>query len=195
MKTIKKVIGTSLIALMLMTSTNTVFAKSIKVNRISSVQKNYGIERILAIFKHKKAVSEEQLKNALYALKEAEVKLNNNYDELLKNEIKDENEFRDSKKYKEVKLEVSSNYENALAASKAILEQKDATREQKLNALLNLIDAKLDLTDDYKEALKKEVTKEKEVKNKSEYKNAKLELSSNYENALTASKAILEDAR
>lgn len=186
MKKITTIIAISILSIFLIVGLGKVFATSTNSGEKSNDNKQYSSEK-------DEKTSIQQEKNALYSLKEAKVKLFDSYENLLNDEIKDEEDFRNSKKYKEVDLKVSSNYENALTAAKAILENRQAKKEQQENALLNLIEAKINLTEDFPKIINDEISKSDEIRNSEAYKKASLEVSSNYENALAAARAILEN--
>ena len=59
----------------------------------------------------------------------------------LKSEIAKEKEVRESEAYKKAEDKVQSNYENAVAAAKSIVDDKDASKEQVDNALKALNEA------------------------------------------------------
>ena len=69
-----------------------------------------------------KIASKSQRQNAYYDLLEAEEKINVRDIFDLKEMIKEENKIRNSNEYKNVDKKLSSNWENALAAAKATVD-------------------------------------------------------------------------
>lgn len=95
--------------------------------------------------------------------------------ESLKKEIAKAEKFQDSEELKKAEDAVVSNYENALAAAKSIVNDKDATKEQVENSLKALVEStkKLGAKADVKvEEAKEEVKKVKDEK-KDEVKKVK----------------------
>ena len=90
----------------------------------------------------------------------------------LKSEISKEKEVRESDEYKKADVKVQTNYENAIAAAKSIVDDKEAKPEQVENALKALVEAqeKLGLKADAKV---EEKTDKKEVKEDKDAKEAK----------------------
>ena len=80
--------------------------------------------------------SEKDTKEEKIAPKLEEVK------ESLKSEIAKEKEVRESDEYKKADVKVQTNYENAIAAAKSIVDDKEAKPEQVENALKALVEAK-----------------------------------------------------
>ncbi|MBU5669213.1 FIVAR domain-containing protein [Peptoniphilus sp. MSJ-1] len=87
--------------------------------------------------------------------------------EALKKEVEKAEKFQDSEELKKAEDAVKTNYENALAAAKSIVEDKDATKEQVENSLKALVESteKLGAKADVKvEEAKEEVKKVKDEK-------------------------------
>ena len=118
------------------------------------------------LMSEKEAAKEEKVAPKLEELKEA-----------VKKELVNEKEVRESEAYKKADDKVKSNFENAVAAAKSLLDDEKATAEQFENELKALVEAKekLGFKADVKVEEKKEDKKEvKEVKD--EKKDAKEEV-------------------
>ena len=108
------------------------------------------------LMSEKEAAKEEKVAPKLEELKEA-----------VKKELVNEKEVRESEAYKKADDKVKSNFENAVAAAKSLLDDEKATAEQFENELKALVEAKekLGFKADVKVEEKKEDKKEiKEVK-------------------------------
>ena len=118
------------------------------------------------LMSEKEAAKEEKVAPKLEELKEA-----------VKKELVNEKEVRESEAYKKADDKLKSNFENAVAAAKSLLDDEKATAEQFENELKALVEAKekLGFKADVKVEEKKEDKKEvKEVKD--EKKDAKEEV-------------------
>lgn len=185
-----KIMGFSLGVLMLTLPTVGVFANTENTA-------NNKIEKVVEVKQDKatKRIDEEQISNALYGIIEAKERLNTDYKELLMEEIKRESFIRDSKDYNNASEELKHDYENAIAASKTILNDKEAKKEQFQNALYSIREIESNITKDYKIALKNEIKYSEEVLKSNVYKNANVEKSTYYVNGLAAAKIVDKENR
>lgn len=111
---------------------------------------------LTSVVNEKEEVKEEKVAPKLEEVKEA-----------INKELAKEKEVRASEEYKKATDEVKTNYENAVAAGKSIVEDKDATLEQANNELKALVEAgeKVGFKADVKvEEKKEEVKKVKDEK-------------------------------
>ena len=103
------------------------------------------------LMSEKEAAKEEKVAPKLEELKEA-----------VKKELVNEKEVRESEAYKKADDKLKSNFENAVAAAKSLLDDEKATAEQFENELKALVEAKekLGFKADVKVEEKKEEVKE-----------------------------------
>ena len=118
------------------------------------------------LMSEKEAAKEEKVAPKLEELKEA-----------VKKELVNEKEVRESEAYKKADDKVKSNFENAVAAAKSLLDDEKATAEQFENELKALVEAKeqLGFKADVKVEEKKEEKKEEVKEVKDEKKDDKKE--------------------
>lgn len=120
------------------------------------------------LMSEKEAAKEEKVAPKLEELKEA-----------VKKELVNEKEVRESEAYKKADDKVKSNFENAVAAAKSLLDDEKATAEQFENELKALVEAKeqlgfkADVKVEEKKEEKKEVKDEKKDDKKEEVKETK----------------------
>lgn len=120
------------------------------------------------LMSEKEASKEEKVAPKLEELKEA-----------VKKELVNEKEVRESEAYKKADDKVKSNFENAVAAAKSLLDDEKATAEQFENELKALVEAKeqlgfkADVKVEEKKEDKKEVKDEKKDDKKEEVKETK----------------------
>ena len=120
------------------------------------------------LMSEKEAAKEEKVAPKLEELKEA-----------VKKELVNEKEVRESEAYKKADDKVKSNFENAVAAAKSLLDDEKATAEQFENELKALVEAKeqlgfkADVKVEEKKEDKKEVKDEKKDDKKEEVKETK----------------------
>ncbi|MEQ2400537.1 hypothetical protein [Peptoniphilus hominis (ex Hitch et al. 2025)] len=120
------------------------------------------------LMSEKEAAKEEKVAPKIEELKEA-----------VKKELVNEKEVRESEAYKKADDKVKSNFENAVAAAKSLLDDEKATAEQFENELKALVEAKeqlgfkADVKVEEKKEDKKEVKDEKKDDKKEEVKETK----------------------
>lgn len=115
--------------------------------------------RTVLLMSEKEAAKEEKVAPKLEELKEA-----------LKKELVNEKEIRESEAYKKADDKVKSNFENAIAAAKSLLDDEKATAEQFENEIKDLAEAKEKLgfradlkVEEKKEEMKKDLKEVKET--------------------------------
>lgn len=120
------------------------------------------------LMSEKEAAKEEKVAPKLGELKEA-----------VKKELVNEKEVRESEAYKKADDKVKSNFENAVAAAKSLLDDEKATAEQFENELKALVEAKeqlgfkADVKVEEKKDEKKEEVKDEKKDDKKEVKETK----------------------
>ena len=112
------------------------------------------------LMSEKEAAKEEKVAPKLEELKEA-----------VKKELVNEKEVRESEAYKKADDKVKSNFENAVAAAKSLLDDEKATAEQFENELKALVEAKEQLG--FKADVKVEEKKDEKKEDKKEVKDEK----------------------
>ncbi|MCI5642521.1 MAG: hypothetical protein MR285_00270 [Peptoniphilus sp.] len=153
----KKIISLSLAGVVLLSTASPVFATT---EAKAEVKEPTKVEKIV---KDAKEAMTETKDNAKEKVKEEKVALTlEETKEAIKKEIAQEKAVRESEAYKKSDLKVQSNYENAIAAGKSLLDDDKATPEQFENELFNLKDAVKQLG--YKADKKVEETKTVDVK-------------------------------
>lgn len=123
----------------------------------------YKATNTVLLMSEKEAAKEEKVAPKLEELKEA-----------VKKELVNEKEVRESEAYKKADDKVKSNFENAVAAAKSLLDDEKATAEQFENELKALVEAKEKLG--FKADVKVEEKKEDKKEVKDEKKDAKEEV-------------------
>ncbi|OLR64739.1 FIVAR domain-containing protein [Peptoniphilus porci] len=128
----KKIISLSLAGVMLLSTASPVFATT---EAKAEVKEPTKAEKIVKDAKEATTEAKAEVKEEKVALTLEETK------EAIKKEIAQEKTVRESEAYKNAKDDVITNYENAIAAGKSLLDDDKATKEQFENELFNLKDA------------------------------------------------------
>ena len=169
----KKITSLSLAGIMLLSTASPVFAAPAENTEVKQPNK---IEEAIKKGEEKMAeakdAGKEVAKDAKEAMTDAKEKVEEKAKEVkkdmaskeetikaLKDEMAMESKIRASEAFKNAKEDAITNYENAIAASKSIVDDEKAELEQIKNALMNLTEAKekLGYKEEMKDAKKEEV--------------------------------------
>ena len=169
----KKITSLSLAGIMLLSTASPVFAAPAEKTEVKQPNK---IEEAIKKGEEKmaeaKEAGKEVAKDAKEAMTDAKEKVEEKAKEVkkdmaskeetikaLKDEMAMESKIRASEAFKNAKEDAITNYENAIAASKSIVDDEKAELEQIKNALMNLTEAKekLGYKEEMKDAKKEEV--------------------------------------
>lgn len=169
----KKITSLSLAGIMLLSTASPVFAAPAEKTEVKQPNK---IEEAIKKGEEKmaeaKEAGKEVAKDAKEAMTDAKEKVEEKAKEAkkdmaskeetikaLKDEMAMESKIRASEAFKNAKEDAITNYENAIAASKSIVDDEKAELEQIKNALMNLTEAKekLGYKEEMKDAKKEEV--------------------------------------